>query len=345
MNIKKLQIPDTASLRDALVAIEENNYGLIFVYSRKVKIIGVVTDGDIRRKLLDGKKLTDNIKKCINKDFIWENISTPREKILKSLDTKIRFIPILNEDGQLVDIVSKHHLPLNIEESVIVRSRSPVRISFAGGGSDVTNYFESNQGATLNTTISLYSHVLLRKRADKKIIVNSLDLNSKVESNSLSNFLSQQNSFGLIQAIFKMIQPDYGFDLEIHSDFPIKSGLGGSAAVTSAILGCFNQFRNDQWNLHELAELSFQAERLHLEIAGGWQDQYATVFGGLNFMEFNRDKNIVHPLRLSANISAELEESLVLCDTKISHESGDVNKKKKRVIKRIEILNKVKTNV
>ena len=142
-----------------------------------------------------------------------------------------------------------------------------------------------------------------------------------------------------------MIQPDYGFDLEIHSDFPIKSGLGGSAAVTSAILGCFNQFRIDQWNLHELAELSFQAERLHLEIAGGWQDQYATVFGGLNFMEFNRDKNIVHPLRLSANISAELEESLVLCDTKISHESGDIHLDQKRVSKRIEILNKVKSNV
>ena len=105
----------------------------------------------------------------------------------------------------------------------------------------------------------------------------------------------------------------------------MNSGLGGSAVVSAAILGCFNQFRLDQWDLHELAELAFQAERLCLGVEGGWQDQYATVFGGFNFMEFRMDQNIVHPLRIHSDILLELEESLILCDTGTPHNSGDIH--------------------
>ena len=141
MNIKEYEVSELASLKDALLAIEANKGGIICISSTEGRVIGVATDGDIRRKLLEGVKLTDSIKDCCNKDFFWESVSSPREKILKSLDTKIRSIPILDNNGFLVDIVSRCHLPLNNEESIIVRSKSPVRISFAGGGSDVTNYF------------------------------------------------------------------------------------------------------------------------------------------------------------------------------------------------------------
>ena len=96
-----------------------------------------------------------------------------------------------------------------------------------------------------------------------------------------------------------------------------KSGLGGSAAVVSSILGCFNEFRRDKWNKHEIAELAYQAERMYLGIAGGWQDQYATVFGGFNFIEFQKSGNIVQPLRISNDVLCELEGSL-LCDTGIT---------------------------
>ena len=345
MNIKKYQVSELASLRDAMLAIEGNSGGIIYISSKEGKILGVATDGDIRRMLLQGGKLTDSINNFLNKDFFWESIHSSREKILKRLDNKIKSIPILDDNGCLVDIVSRDHLPIYSEEPIIVRSRSPVRISFGGGGSDVTNYFDGNKGATLNTTISLYSHALLKMRKDSIVTVNSLDLKSKIESKSLNELLVLKNSFGLIQAILKMINPDYGFDLEIYSDFPIKSGLGGSAAVSAAIIGCFNQFRTDQWNLHELAELSFQAERLHLQIAGGWQDQYATIFGGLNFIEFNKDKNIVHPLRLHKDISLELEESLILCDTKISHQSGEIHLHQKEESKKSKVLEQIKLNV
>ena len=221
-------------------------------------------------------------------------------------------------------------MPIDKEASVLIRAKSPVRISFAGGGSDTTNYFELNDGATLNATISLYAHASLRIRSDKKISVNSLDLNKKIEAKNLKSFLKLKNQFGLIQSLLKLLNPNFGFDLLLYSDFNMKSGLGGSSAVISSIIGCFNECRIDQWSLHEMAELSFQAERLSFNVAGGWQDQYATVFGGLNFMEFNKVRNTIHPLRLPNNISSELEESLMLFDTCISHESNEIHLDQKR---------------
>ena len=74
--------------------------------------------------------------------------------------------------------------------------------------------------------------------------------------------------------------------MTVYSDFPMGSGLGGSSSVITAILGCFNELRSDKWGDHELAEMTFQAERIDMGVSGGWQDQYATVFGGFNFIEF-----------------------------------------------------------
>ena len=125
----------------------------------------------------------------------------------------------------------------------------------------------------------------------------------------------------------------------------MSSGLGGSAVVASSILGCFNELRQDQWDLHELAELAYQAERLYQGVEGGWQDQYATVFGGFNFMEFKMEQNLVHPLRLSNRNLLELEESLILCDTNTTHNSGNIHSDQREQMKNQEVKKLVKSNV
>ena len=162
---------------------------------------------------------------------------------------------------------------------------------------------------------------------------------------NLESILQQKNRFGLLQALLRTIHPDFGFELFLHSDFPMNSGLGGSAVVSAVVLGCFNQFRRDQWDLHEVAELAYQAERLYLGVAGGWQDQYATVFGGFNFMEFRLDQNIVHPLRLPPDTRMELEESLLLCDTGTTHNSGAIHQDQRQQMQQEHVRDRVKTNV
>ena len=82
-----------------------------------------------------------------------------------------------------------------------------------------------------------------------------------------------------------------------------------------------------------------------MNIAGGWQDQYACTFGGFNFIEFKKDKNIIHPLRIQRSIKLELEESLILCDTGISHDSGNIHDDQKKHMNNKDIEALVKDNV
>jgi len=339
------QILGKATIKDALLKIESNHHGIIFLVDEVGAVFGVATDGDIRRKLVKEGSLEDPISSCANTNFVWADLRTPREILLKQLDHKIRAIPILNIDKQIINVVSRSYLPALAEERIYARARSPVRISFGGGGSDLTHYFETASGAVINATISLYSHAVIRIRDDKRIEIYSRDLNDFLIAESLQDALTRKSNFGLIQAILKIVEPEFGFELYLHSDFPMNSGLGGSAVISVAILGCFNQFRQDKWDLHELAELAYQAERLYFGIAGGWQDQYATAFGGINFMEFRMEQNIVHPLRIPTDTLLELEESLVLCDTGNSHDSGNIHEDQQRHMQQENVLKKAQSIV
>ena len=107
MNIKKFQISIDSSLKEALYKIDKNQEGIIYVCSSDNKVLGVATDGDIRRKLLEGAKLSNNLHEIVNKKFVWKSESSSREEILKILDSKIKSIPIIDKHGRLVEIVSK----------------------------------------------------------------------------------------------------------------------------------------------------------------------------------------------------------------------------------------------
>jgi D-glycero-alpha-D-manno-heptose-7-phosphate kinase len=340
MKQSKFIIRKNSSISDALKKIDSNSSGFVLVESKE-KIIGVLTDGDVRRRLLDGLTLQDKIDQCINTSFSYAIEGDSRESIIKQLDGEVHFIPLLDKKFKLIKIFTKKDFPIDTEKSNIARARAPVRISFGGGGSDVTNYFSKNTGAVINATISFYSHAVLSKRDDQKIIVRSADLNEIVQSDDVQGFLDAKTSLSLIQSIIKIIDPKFGFELDIFSDYPNNSGLGGSAAISAAVLGCFNEFKNDKWDSYELSEIAFQAERLDLEIAGGWQDQYACTFGGINFIEFKNEQNIINPLRLFEKTILELESNLVLCDTGVKHDSGDIHQDQKSTLTQNEDIEKL----
>jgi D-glycero-alpha-D-manno-heptose-7-phosphate kinase len=345
VQLSNFLIPEDQSLHEALALLETNHHGFILTTNSSGAVTGLATDGDLRRMLLDGASLNVTIGSCANTNFIWADNATPREILLKQLDNNIRVIPLLDGNHHLIGLITRDHIPVQTEEAVYARARAPVRISFGGGGSDVTHYFSEVGGAVINASISLYSHATLRIRDDKKIIIRSMDLNDTLYADDLAAGLKQEGQFRLILSLLKVIRPIYGFELFLHSDFPMNSGLGGSAVVSASILGCFNQFRRDQWDQHELAELAFQAERLHLGVTGGWQDQYATVFGGFNFMEFKMDQNVVHPLRVHSTTILELEESLILCDTGTTHDSGNIHLDQRLEMQKQDIRKQVQRNV
>ena len=237
MELDNFMIESSAPLRDALQKISANHHGIIIVTDQQKSVIGVATDGDIRGYLVKGCSLTDRIGDFANRNFVWADDATPRELLLKQLDHHIRAIPLLDRNRRLAGIVSRDFFPVPEEAPIYARARSPVRISFGGGGSDLTHFFAGNSGAVINTTISLYSHATMRIRSDKKIMIQSRDLGQTLYADNLADAFTQKGPFGLIQALLKAVHPEFAFDLYLHSDFPMNSGLGGSAVISATVLG------------------------------------------------------------------------------------------------------------
>ena len=167
MNPELFLATPSSSIRDCMELIDLNTNGIVFITNdvKKGTIIGVATDGDIRDALLKNALLDDVIENYYNKDFIWFDIKTPREEILKNLDNNIKVIPILQDDKTLFDIATKEHLPLQNEQKIYARAKAPARITFGGGGSDLTHFFVKNNGAVINATISIYCHFIYRSQS------------------------------------------------------------------------------------------------------------------------------------------------------------------------------------
>jgi D-glycero-alpha-D-manno-heptose-7-phosphate kinase len=314
---------------DAIAAIERGPTQIALVVDEECVLVGVLTNGDLRRFLVNGGQTSTQVRECMNRKFHALPQGTSREELLKLFDIGYNAVPLLDEHGKLVEFATPDFFPPAKEVAVLSRARAPVRISFSGGGTDLTYYFMKNGGVVLNASIALYAHATLIPSAGPEINIISHDIDRHEHYPSLRSLLDSPDK-GLLSSVVSVIRPDYGFDLYVHSDFPVGSGLGGSSAVATSVVAAFNELRLDKWSTYEIAELAFQAERLCFAISGGWQDQYASAFGGFNLIEFDGKRNLVHSLRLEPATSNELEECLVLCDTGIEHNSGKIHEQQRQ---------------
>ena len=214
---------------------------------------------------------------------------------------------------------------------MIYRSKAPLRIGLAGGGTDVSPYSDQFGGAILNATVSLSAYATLEPIEEDKIILRALDRNES-ETHELLHRLPINGTLDLLKGVYNRIQRDYnfplsGFILSTFVDAPAGSGLGTSSTLVVAILGVFVEKYKLPLSDYEIAQYAYSIERIDLQLAGGKQDQYAATFGGVNFMEFYKgDKVIVNPLRIKPHYLNELENNLVLYFTATSRESATIIK-------------------
>jgi len=201
-----------------------------------------------------------------------------------------------------------------------------VRVSFAGGGTDVSPYCEAYGGCVVNVTINKYAWGTLEMRKDSKIIIHSADFNQILKFSKVED-MSYDGKLDLIKSVIKHMNGEgRGIDIFLRSDIPPKTGLGSSATAFLAVIGLFNHLKADKkLTDYEMAELAFKLEREELENKGGRQDQYSSVFGGLNFIEFKgRDFVRVNPLKISPSSRLELEKNMVLAYVGKRDASGDI---------------------
>jgi D-glycero-alpha-D-manno-heptose-7-phosphate kinase len=199
----------------------------------------------------------------------------------------------------------------------LLRARAPLRVSFAGGGTDVPPYPEEQGGLVLSATINRYAYGTLSPREDRQIGIQSLDLDA-VASIALDDVRpTGEDRLDLIRAAIHKLASDSpnGFDLFLHSAAPPGSGLGASSAVVVTLVGLLSDHMKMPLTDYEKARLAYTVEREDLGLKGGTQDQYAAVFGGFNFMEFRANEVIVNPLRIPPETIHELEYNLLLCFT------------------------------
>lgn len=213
---------------------------------------------------------------------------------------------------------------------MIVRSRAPLRLGLAGGGTDVAPYCDLFGGHVMNVTINRYAYTTICQSSDSMCRFSTLDGGDHEEWQSDAP-IPPQGPLQLLKGVHARITRDYlnGDTVPLHvktfSDAPPGSGLGSSSTMVVALIQAYAEYFNLPLGEYEVAQLAYLVERKDLGLAGGKQDQYAATFGGFNFMEFYADERvIVNPLRVKDWVWAELEASLVLYFTGVSRASADI---------------------
>ncbi len=215
---------------------------------------------------------------------------------------------------------------------MIYRSKAPLRLGLAGGGTDVSPYADLYGGAILNATISMYAYASIKMRDDQKIILNAIDRKELVELNA-SDKLPFDGRLDLAKGAYNRLISDFdikpfGFELTTFVEAPPGSGLGSSSTLVVAIIAAFVEVFKLPLGEYDIAHLAYKVEREDLAMAGGRQDQYAATFGGVNFMEFyEKDKVIVNPLRIKDKYMHELANNLILFNTETSRLSHSIIEK------------------
>ena len=219
---------------------------------------------------------------------------------------------------------------------MIIRSKAPLRLGLAGGGTDVAPYSKIYGGLILNATIDLYSYCSISLNTSGRIDIQAADLNIAL-SYPLQENLPIDGRLDLIKGVYNKIVKDFGmkfdcgFRIVTYSDAPPGSGLGSSSTMVVAIVKAFVEWLNLPFGEYDIARFAYEVERNDLQLAGGMQDQYAATFGGFNFMEFfSDDRVIVNPLRIKRWIVDELESSMVLYYTGNSRSSDEIIQEQKK---------------
>lgn len=215
----------------------------------------------------------------------------------------------------------------------IVQARAPLRIGLAGGGTDVAPYCDDYGGAVLSLSIKryCYARVELIEQPIIECISFDLDVKESFRIEEITNGcpVKQYKTaliIGSIQyflQIFK-IKIAGGFKVSTFADAPKGSGLGTSSTLVVSVLSAMCEICSVRLDEYELAHHAFEAERVHLGFGGGYQDQFAAVFGGVNLIRKNNSQFLVEQIKLRDPITKALEMSLKLYFTGVSRSSEEI---------------------
>ncbi|MFZ0773638.1 MAG: hypothetical protein ACLP56_05965 [Candidatus Sulfotelmatobacter sp.] len=203
--------------------------------------------------------------------------------------------------------------------------RSPVRISFGGGGTDLPPYYEQFGGAVLSAAINKYFYTILGRRSDGRVQVISSDLRVCETWHDIAHMSLEGSALEIPLAVLKEMNCDISVDLFLASEIPPGTGLGSSASVCVNILKTLTTYLRGPLSKYDLAERAFFVARHTLGKHVGKQDEYAAAFGGLNYISFHPDgTTVVEPVEPDSAVLRELQSNLMLFFAGAAHHSWTI---------------------
>lgn len=228
----------------------------------------------------------------------------------------------------------------------MIVARGPVRISLAGGGTDMPAYYERYSGAVVSATINKYFYAFYEPRDDSSIQMISSDFRSVL---SVDDFYSLKfgEGFDIPSAVIKHFRLYQGFDLFMASEVPPGSGVGSSGAVAVTMVCLCAHIKNEKMTKKQIAEDAYFVQKEILNLPIGKQDEYASVYGGLNLIEFRKEGVTVQPLKIAEETRKRLESNCLLFFTGRTREASAILRQQDESARRddprvIEAMNNLK---
>lgn len=188
---------------------------------------------------------------------------------------------------------------------------SPVRISFAGGGTDMPEYFMENEGNVVTTAINKFTYSIIQPRHDKSFQAFSPDFQKHYKPTSF-NKIAIEDGTEIASSVIKYFKYKNGLNVILFSDVTAGSGLGASSSLAVNLVNTISHIKNQHWSKQKIAETSFHIGRKILHWPIGKQDEYISAFGGFNFIKFNKKRISVIPIKLKKHSQEKLEQNLLL---------------------------------
>jgi D-glycero-alpha-D-manno-heptose-7-phosphate kinase len=224
----------------------------------------------------------------------------------------------------------------------MIISRTPMRISFFGGGTDYNEWLKNNNGSIISTTINKYNYINVRYLPQFFKYKNCIRYYKREETKYIKEI--KHNS---VRETLKFLKIKNGIEIIHNADLPARGGLGSSSSFTVGLLNALYALNGKMISKRNLAKNAIEIEQNKIRENVGLQDQIATSFGGFNRIDFNNDNFVVSPITLSQRNLFKLQKNLLLVFTGFQRNASDIakhqiqniNKKKKELNQMLEIVN------
>ncbi|MDR1571065.1 MAG: GHMP kinase [Clostridiales Family XIII bacterium] len=199
----------------------------------------------------------------------------------------------------------------------MIITRTPFRVSLAGGGSDIASYYRSGFGAAVSATINKYMYITVNRRFDRTIRLSYSRTETAAHADELQH--------GIVRECMKMVGIDTGIEITSIADIPAGTGLGSSSSFTVGLLNSLYTYIGQQRSAHELAVKACEIEIDALGAPIGKQDQFAAAYGGLNYYRFNADESVEYEkIGLGEMEADRLGSKLMLFFTGTKREANEI---------------------